>query len=90
MRHERRKEEAQGEDALSQRGRDDGHDTASQRESVTRGTFLQLSCSLHACILVRFSLQKKMTTLIRSIIEEKDACVELRVQLAVHQLMAKT
>ncbi|KAG7190129.1 hypothetical protein KM043_006262 [Ampulex compressa] len=35
-------------------------------------------------------LEKKMTTLIRSIIEEKDACVELRVQLAVHQLMAKT
>lgn len=35
-------------------------------------------------------LQKKMTTLIRSIIEEKDACVELRVQLAVHQLMTKT
>lgn len=26
-------------------------------------------------------------TLIRSIIEEKDACVELRVQLAMHQLM---
>lgn len=37
-----------------------------------------------------FFFQKKMTTLIRSIIEEKDACVELRVQLAVHQLMAKT
>ncbi|KAM0730642.1 RalA-binding protein 1 [Formica fusca] len=35
-------------------------------------------------------LEKKMTTLIRSIIEEKEACVELRVQLAVHQLMAKT
>ncbi|CAK9824493.1 RalA-binding protein 1 [Anthophora retusa] len=34
-------------------------------------------------------LEKKMTTLIRSIIEEKDACIELRVQLAVHQL-AKT
>ncbi|KAF3423290.1 hypothetical protein E2986_07965 [Frieseomelitta varia] len=33
---------------------------------------------------------KKMTTLIRSIIEEKDACIELRVQLAVHQLAAKT
>ncbi|XP_015119164.1 ralA-binding protein 1 [Diachasma alloeum] len=32
-------------------------------------------------------LEKKMTTLIRSIIEEKDACVELRVQLAIHQLM---
>ena len=31
-----------------------------------------------------------MTTLIRSIIEEKDACIELRVQLAVHQLAAKT
>ncbi|KAG5317456.1 RLIP protein, partial [Pseudoatta argentina] len=42
------------------------------------------------CTFIRFSLQKKMTTLIRSIIEEKDACVELRVQLAVHQLMAKT
>ncbi|XP_014598244.1 PREDICTED: ralA-binding protein 1 [Polistes canadensis] len=35
-------------------------------------------------------LEKKMTTLIRSIIEEKDACVELRVQIAIHQLMAKT
>ncbi|KAK9301659.1 hypothetical protein QLX08_006077 [Tetragonisca angustula] len=35
-------------------------------------------------------LEKKMTTLIRSIIEEKDACIELRVQLAVHQLAAKT
>ncbi|XP_076240852.1 ral interacting protein [Calliopsis andreniformis] len=35
-------------------------------------------------------LEKKMTTLIRSIIEEKDACIELRVQLAVHQLTAKT
>ncbi|KAK0162398.1 hypothetical protein PV327_006178 [Microctonus hyperodae] len=34
-------------------------------------------------------LEKKMTTLIRSIIEEKDACVELRVQLAIHQLMAQ-
>ncbi|XP_008547305.1 ralA-binding protein 1 [Microplitis demolitor] len=32
-------------------------------------------------------LEKKMMTLIRSIIEEKDACVELRVQLAMHQLM---
>ncbi|XP_063980020.1 ralA-binding protein 1 [Diachasmimorpha longicaudata] len=32
-------------------------------------------------------LEKKMTTLIRSIIEEKDACVELKVQLAIHQLM---
>ncbi|XP_011297136.1 nucleolar complex protein 3 homolog [Fopius arisanus] len=32
-------------------------------------------------------LEKKMTTLIRSIIEEKDACVELKVQLAMHQLM---
>lgn len=42
------------------------------------------------CINMLLSLQKKMTTLIRSIIEEKDACVELRVQLAVHQLMAKT
>lgn len=31
-----------------------------------------------------------MTTLIRSIIEEKDACIELRVQLAGHQLTAKT
>ncbi|XP_012287715.1 ralA-binding protein 1 [Orussus abietinus] len=31
-------------------------------------------------------LEKKMATLIRSIIEEKDACVELRVQLAMHQL----
>lgn len=30
-----------------------------------------------------------MTTLIRSIVEEKDACVELRVQLALHQLMLK-
>lgn len=39
---------------------------------------------------VSLGFQKKMTTLIRSIIEEKDACVELRVQLAVHQLMAKT
>lgn len=46
--------------------------------------------SFYFCIFIRFSLQKKMTTLIRSIIEEKDACVELRVQLAVHQLMAKT
>nr|XP_031842611.1 ralA-binding protein 1 isoform X1 [Nomia melanderi] len=35
-------------------------------------------------------LEKKMTTLIRSIIEEKDACIELRVQLAVQQLTAKT
>lgn len=35
-------------------------------------------------------LEKKMTTLIRSIIEEKDACVELRVQIAVQQSMAKT
>ncbi|XP_076677560.1 ral interacting protein [Andrena cerasifolii] len=35
-------------------------------------------------------LEKKMTTLIRSIIEEKDACIELRVQLAVHQLTVKT
>ncbi|KAK2584434.1 hypothetical protein KPH14_006814 [Odynerus spinipes] len=35
-------------------------------------------------------LEKKMTTLIRSIIEEKDACVELRVQIAVRQLMTKT
>lgn len=26
-----------------------------------------------------------MTTLIRSIIEEKDQCVDLRVQLALHQ-----
>lgn len=34
-------------------------------------------------------LEKKMTTLIRSIVEEKDACVELRVQLALHQLMLK-
>ncbi|XP_024938493.1 ralA-binding protein 1 isoform X3 [Cephus cinctus] len=32
-------------------------------------------------------LEKKMTTLIRSIIEEKDACVELRVQLTLHQLL---
>ncbi|KAH0554597.1 ralA-binding protein 1 [Cotesia glomerata] len=32
-------------------------------------------------------LEKKMMTLIRSIIEEKDACVELRVQLAMHQLI---
>lgn len=46
--------------------------------------------SFYFCILICFSLQKKMTTLIRSIIEERDACVELRVQLAVHQLMAKT
>ncbi|XP_078033529.1 ral interacting protein isoform X2 [Augochlora pura] len=35
-------------------------------------------------------LEKKMTTLIRSIIEEKDACIELRVQLAVQQLTART
>ncbi|XP_033220376.1 ralA-binding protein 1 [Belonocnema kinseyi] len=34
-------------------------------------------------------LEKKMTTLIRSIVEEKDACVELRVQLALHHLAAK-
>ncbi|XP_034948466.1 ralA-binding protein 1 [Chelonus insularis] len=34
-------------------------------------------------------LEKKMMTLIKSIIEEKDACVELRVQLAIHQLMAQ-
>ncbi|XP_058794157.1 ralA-binding protein 1 isoform X2 [Phymastichus coffea] len=34
-------------------------------------------------------LEKKMTTLIRSIVEEKDTCVELRVQLALrHQLIA--
>ncbi|XP_032456820.1 ralA-binding protein 1 isoform X1 [Nasonia vitripennis] len=32
-------------------------------------------------------LEKKMTTLIRSIVEEKDTCVELRVQLALHQLL---
>ncbi|KAL7286419.1 hypothetical protein TKK_0019368 [Trichogramma kaykai] len=30
-------------------------------------------------------LEKKMTTLIRSIVEEKDTCVELKVQLALHQ-----
>ncbi|XP_076165192.1 ral interacting protein isoform X2 [Ptiloglossa arizonensis] len=35
-------------------------------------------------------LEKKMTTLIYSIIEEKDACIELRVQLAVQQLTTKT
>ncbi|XP_053976586.1 ralA-binding protein 1 [Hylaeus volcanicus] len=34
-------------------------------------------------------LEKKMTTLIRSIIEEKDACIELRVQLAVQQLTSQ-
>ncbi|KAJ8687283.1 hypothetical protein QAD02_023077 [Eretmocerus hayati] len=35
-------------------------------------------------------LEKKMTTLIRSIVEEYDTCVELRVQLALHhQLMAQ-
>ncbi|XP_043270189.1 ralA-binding protein 1 [Venturia canescens] len=34
-------------------------------------------------------LEKKMMTLIRSIIEERDACVELRVQLAMHQLLSQ-
>lgn len=90
------KEEAQGKDTLSQRGGNDSHDTASQGESVTRSTrslllfYTAVSPSrlrIHTLFLL---LQKKMTTLIRSIIEEKDACVELRVQLAVHQLMAKT
>ncbi|XP_043247809.1 ralA-binding protein 1 [Colletes gigas] len=35
-------------------------------------------------------LENKKTTLIRSIIEEKDTCIELRVQLAVQQLTATT
>lgn len=33
-------------------------------------------------------LEKKMMTLIRSIMEERDACVELRVQLTMHQMMS--
>lgn len=49
-----------------------------------------ISRSIPVIIRFPFGFQKKMTTLIRSIIEEKEACVELRVQLAVHQLMAKT
>lgn len=50
----------------------------------------EISRSINVFICFPLDFQKKMTTLIRSIIEEKDACVELRVQLAVHQLMAKT
>ncbi|KAF7991415.1 hypothetical protein HCN44_002977 [Aphidius gifuensis] len=33
-------------------------------------------------------LEKKMMTLIRSIMEERDACVELRVELTMHQMMS--
>lgn len=33
-------------------------------------------------------LEKKMMTLIRSIMEERDACVELRVKLTMHQMMS--